>query len=562
VSVRAGAERLQERQVTTTPDPPPEVIAPTAREERPPKNRVVTLPVVVLAVGLLVAAMLAAGANALRNSNEDRLLREQVREASAVVTAAIGSGDGQLAAAAAVARATSGDPTAFRELFAPRTRNGRSYAAATLWRTDVSPPRMIASLGIPIALAHEDAAARSSFFARATSVNGVAVNDLLDGPSRRIGYGAASSDHRYLVYVEQVLPANRRAQVASNSAFANFDYALYLGSEARPDQVLASSTGGTALRGRQAFAVVPFDDSHLRLVMSPRSNLGGAFLAWLPVLLGVLGLLLALLTAGLVKRLVRRRKHAEGLAGDLESAASNISALYDEQRRVSETLQHSLLPDRLPQVDDFSCAARYVAGDRHVEIGGDWYDVMQLDDGRVFFALGDVSGRGVRAAAVMAALRYSIRAYAADGNGPAVVLSKLARLLHTEKEGHFATVLCGVADPSGHTVVFANAGHLPPLLISDGASQRISLSVGVPIGVRPADYDTDLVVVPSRATLLAFTDGLVEKRGEMLSDGYARLEGAVPDENLAVDDIVEHVLRAVAPAPDDDTAVLGMQWLT
>ena len=142
-----------------------------------------------------------------------------------------------------------------------------------------------------------------------------------------------------------------------------------------------------------------------------------------------------------MRRLVGRRQHAEELA-------TENARLFAQQRTVAQTLQHSLLPDVLPEVAGASVAVRYLAGAEEVDIGGDWYDVIALDGGRTLFIVGDVSGRGLRAATVMAALRFGARAYAAEGDEPEIILSKLSQLLSVDRDGHFATVLCGDARSS------------------------------------------------------------------------------------------------------------------
>ena len=149
-------------------------------------------------------------------------------------------------------------------------------------------------------------------------------------------------------------------------------------------------------------------------------------LQWL--LLGF-GLLLSAGAATLTERLVRRREHAQRLADELGEIADENARLYAAQRTVAQTLQHSLLPDDAPRHPRTRGGARYIAGVADIDIGGDWYDVIELDDGHILFVVGDVSGRGLPAATVMASLRYAIRAYAAQGDDPATILTKLGALI-------------------------------------------------------------------------------------------------------------------------------------
>ncbi len=249
-------------------------------------------------------------------------------------------------------------------------------------------------------------------------------------------------------------------------------------------------------------------------MVTPRHPLGGTFAQRLPWLVAIVGLLLSLGAAALTARLIDRRRHAERLAASLERIAKENRRLYAEQRTIARTLQHALLPERLPTVDGVETSARYEAGVKGVEIGGDWYDLIALDDRRLLLVVGDVSGRGVRAAATMAALRFAIQAYAAQDDPPDVILSKLSKIMNVNRGGQLATILCAVVDIEAHRLTVTSAGHLPPLLISNGTSMFVESDIGVPIGVRSsATYTSTSIDTPPSATLLAFTDGLVERTG-------------------------------------------------
>ena len=362
---------------------------------------------------------------------------------------------------------------------------------------------------------------------------------------------------RYVVYAEAAIPKDRRARVDQNSAFNDLDYAIYLGDTQDTNLLIGSSrpSDELPLRGRHDSEAVPFGDSKLRIEMSPRQELGGELLRDLPWALLLAGFLLSLGAAILVGRLVGRRQHAE------EFATEN-ARLFAQQRTVAQTLQHSLLPEVLPEVAGASVAVRYLAGVEEVDIGGDWYDVIALDDGRTLFIVGDVSGRGLRAATVMAALRFGARAYAAEGDEPEIILSKLSQLLSVDRDGHFATVLCGMLDPRAHTLVVANAGHLQPLMITDEGASFIDAHVGLPIGVSSgSQYERTEVQLPAHGTLLAFTDGLVERRGQMLDVGLERLRRAVIGNSRSLDEMLDHVVDDLTQdGTDDDTALLGVAW--
>ncbi|MGZ4756650.1 MAG: PP2C family protein-serine/threonine phosphatase [Acidimicrobiia bacterium] len=190
--------------------------------------------------------------------------------------------------------------------------------------------------------------------------------------------------------------------------------------------------------------------------------------------------------------------------------------------------------------------------------------MLPRDDGQLLFVVGDVSGRGLRAATIMASLRYAIHAYAAQGDSPTDILTKLSKLLADGGNDGFATVLCGTIDVDTREVTIASAGHLPPLLITNAEAELVTILTGVPVGVlRPVPYRSVTISMPPHATLLVFTDGLIERRGESLDVGLERLRTAA----LGVDGSLEHLLTVIVDdlmtaGPDDDTAVLGVRWRT
>jgi serine phosphatase RsbU (regulator of sigma subunit) len=175
--------------------------------------------------------------------------------------------------------------------------------------------------------------------------------------------------------------------------------------------------------------------------------------------------------------------------------------------------------------------------------------------------VGDVSGRGIGAAATMASLRNSIIAYAAQRDGPAAVLTKLSRLVSGRTHDYFATVLCGLLDIDKHELTIASAGHLPPLLIDGRGARFVDLAVGAPVGATSAAaYDETTISVPSPATLIGFTDGLVERRGETLDVGLERLRTAAAGA-LELEQLVARILDDLASEDaHDDTAILAIRW--
>ncbi len=164
----------------------------------------------------------------------------------------------------------------------------------------------------------------------------------------------------------------------------------------------------------------------------------------------------------------------------------------------------------------------------------------------------------------MASLHYAIRAYATQGDPPTEILTKLSGLLHIGKDGQFATVLCAIVEVDGHRITLANVGHPPPILISPSGGEIVTAAVGPPVGINEGSrYDAVTLDVPPRATLLAFTDGLIERRGESIDEGLARLRGAANAGDRSLDDLLTRVVREALPdQSQDDTAILGLAWKT
>ncbi|MGY2075011.1 SpoIIE family protein phosphatase [Blastococcus sp. SYSU DS0828] len=246
-----------------------------------------------------------------------------------------------------------------------------------------------------------------------------------------------------------------------------------------------------------------------------------------------------------------------------------LEALYARSRRIvraAETLQRSLLSDP-PEPDHLAVAVRYVPAAREAQVGGDWYDVFQQPDGSTVLVIGDVVGHDTEAAATMSQLRGLLRGIAYDSAaGPAEVLSRLDAAIEGLDLGALATVLVGRLDrPAGSAedrtrLRWASAGHLPPLLVAPDGTQQLLVPdrPGLLLGVDPsavrAEHQT---VVPPGATLLLYTDGLVERRDQVFDDGVELLGRALAElRHLPVTEMCDALIDRLLPEGGEDDVAL------
>ena len=249
------------------------------------------------------------------------------------------------------------------------------------------------------------------------------------------------------------------------------------------------------------------------------------------------------------------------LVADRVALAVDRAAAYERAQDIAEVLQRILLPERLPDVPGIDLAGRYQAGDSSVVVGGDWYDAIPTTDGRILVMIGDVMGRGVRAAAVMAQLRNAGRVAAARDHGPAQIISQLNRLVGALDEGRFATLVCLLIDPGSGSVSFSNAGHPPPLLrLRDGTTAFLREALGPPLGASDHDYDDYTLIAPMGSVFILYTDGLVEARNLPLTAGLRRLATSAAEQSGSASAMCDHLLQAaLSTGPvDDDVAVLAV----
>jgi serine phosphatase RsbU (regulator of sigma subunit) len=518
---------------------------------------------IVVALGLLITGAVSWTAWSLNRDNEHRLLAVQTRQAGAVLASTILSIRDPLDTALQIETATGGSGEQFSRYLANYVGPGRLFRSATLYQRDAAGARVVATQGAPTNLTSTSAEAQA-FIGRAFRSPDFVVTSIQNGSSQTIGYAIADAkDPEYAVYAERAIPANRRVPVESDSAFADLDYATYLGATATASDLATTDLppDRLPLTGDTSRVIVPFGDTSLILIASPRSQLGGTLGEALPWAFLIGGVLLTLGTAVVTHQLVRRRRDAEQDARTISSLYERLDTLYENQRTIAQTLQQALLPQRDPDIPVLEIATRYVAGADGVDIGGDWYSMVPIDDHHVAFVVGDVSGRGVDAAAIMARLRFTVRAYLVEGHTPEVALEMCSRQLEVGRDGHLATVLVGVGDLDTRSITVANAGHLNPLVVSPQKADYVSTTVGRPLGVGPNPYLPTSLTIPAGAAFLAFTDGLIERRGESIDVGLARLARSAIGGGSSPPDLVDRVVRDLADGgSDDDIAILAFRW--
>jgi serine phosphatase RsbU (regulator of sigma subunit)/CheY-like chemotaxis protein/anti-sigma regulatory factor (Ser/Thr protein kinase) len=254
------------------------------------------------------------------------------------------------------------------------------------------------------------------------------------------------------------------------------------------------------------------------------------------------------------------------LAAERMATAIDHVQRYADSRQLVETLQRSLLPDQLPHQAGLELAARYLPGGLAPQIGGDWYDAVELGNGRTAVMIGDAVGHGIRAATRMSELRNALRAFAIEGHNPAAALQQLDRVVEvTIGPGMVATALFLLIDAQEGTVTVARAGHPPPALrTADGEVSFLDTEGTLPVGLdqnRRAEEGT--FTIGPGDTLLLFTDGLIETRDEPITTGFQRLRDAFASAPEAVESVCDHVLSATSGNHDrdDDVALLVVRLL-
>jgi GAF domain-containing protein/anti-sigma regulatory factor (Ser/Thr protein kinase) len=258
------------------------------------------------------------------------------------------------------------------------------------------------------------------------------------------------------------------------------------------------------------------------------------------------------------------RDFIESMAGQAALALGR-ARVFESERSTAETLQRSVLPASLPRVEGMQLAARYLPGGHGVAVGGDWFDAIELHDGRLGLVIGDVMGKGVHAAASMGQLRNALRAFSVERLKPSSALARLDRLGDETLESAFATVVYAVVDPRNGVLRFSSAGHPPPVVaFPDGRVELLEGGRGLPLGtgMRP-QYRQAVAELPAGSVLVLYSDGLVERRGQSIDDGLEKLLTAIREAPKDPERLLEHILeQVVGDSPrTDDIALLTARLL-
>ena len=247
----------------------------------------------------------------------------------------------------------------------------------------------------------------------------------------------------------------------------------------------------------------------------------------------------------------RQAELALAAATAREQAAAREHAIADE-------LQRTLMPERTFDVEHLDIATYYRAGVQGTQVGGDWYDIIELGGGRTAFVVGDVMGRGVGAAALMGQLRSAIRAFSKLDLPPAELLEHLDSLVHDMAGDQIVTCVYGIFDSTDQCLRYANAGHLPPLLVSPGSPVVRLQGEGPPLGAGYFGMRTEEIPLERGSTVTFYTDGLVERRGRDIDVGIDALARQLEVyAGAALPGLPETLVWELLPdGPDDDVAIL------
>lgn len=510
-----------------------------------------------LVIGLVLSTVVCWGARNVQQDQESHLLRGRAGEVGLILTQAINAIPARLKAQGALLNATDQSVSAYEKAAAIDVTAGARPVSYAWLRSSMD--------GSFVVLGAQGSALRQGQVVaddRAATMNKALQDPLLIstgvlGQQRAIGFalGPPAAPAGTVLYQQNMLgPQINPPRQAASAPFSNLDVALYSAARPDPAQVLVSTSTHLPLTGKVELRTLPVGSGTWVIAASAQEPLTGRLAAAAPWLLLGGGILLSFLVAAVVETTDRRRRDA------LER--------YRSERASTELFQRNLLP-RLPALPELDIAARYLPSERGQEVGGDWFDVFPLPSGEVGVVIGDVMGHDLLAASGMAQVRSALRAFARQEQDPGRVLDLLDDLVTSLEVTELATVFYGSLGAPGsdgsRLLRWCNAGHLPPVLrLGDGSHAVLhdgsSLLIGSPLTVL---RETTSRVIPSGATLLLFTDGLVETPGGALDDAIEALAASLSTPGiLTADALCEVAVSTLEPrARRDDVALLAVRTL-
>jgi serine phosphatase RsbU (regulator of sigma subunit) len=501
----------------------------------------------------------AAVSHEIHEQTEQRLLERATEEAAAMLDAAVSEAQAPLVAAARAAEATDGDPAVFTDLVGPIIEDDASLRVAALVAADSG--ERLAVVGDPSAAIESTVGggtdslpspAEPVVTSRLDTAADPVVAYLIGDPRRE--------QPRFYVYAEHDLAVDSLIQDrADDGQLAALDHALYLGGD-DPEQLLSSSAGDIAPGRRRATATIPIGDTELVLVMTPTGQLGSWLLAQLWWIVLVSGVIVTLAAAALLRRLNESREQAVVLANETVH-------VYHEQRDIAETLQLALLPQHLRSPPGSELATRYWPAVSAHLIGGDFYDVFQIDRHRWALVIGDVCGHGFSAAALTGLIRHTLRSAARFSYSPAEMLRSIHAAVVEHDPNTFCTVCLIVFMPDrsgGGELIVALGGHPQPLLRRRQGEVSAIGTPGTLLGMVEPDLVVTSTVVEPGDTLVLYTDGLTDAPGEH-GVPLSEIESTVASKgDLDVGELADSIRalqRARLPeGTSDDTALLVIRF--
>jgi serine phosphatase RsbU (regulator of sigma subunit) len=515
--------------------------------------------IAVIVAGVVIVGGATIVTEVLHRDTEQRLLDQRTGEAGAVLSTAISGLQTPLSSAAELAETTNGDPDAFRAVMGRLVgrATGNRFVAAQLYSASSTTP--IVSMGDPTALAAAGPVGVQAMLDKAAAAQALSVNDLLDQPERRLGYAYKSvqTPTRFVVYAETAVP-QRTSASRTTGPFQDLEYATYI-DRATSDELLYASVGEVPIKGRTSTTAVPFGDRQLVLVTTTSAILAGQLSRLLPYLIAIVGAILIVVGALVTQLLLRRRSQAVALADD-------VSRLYEDQRHRTETLQRSLLPRELPQPPGVQVAARYWPADKTSEIGGDFYDLFEIESGRWGVTIGDVCGKGIEAAALTGVTRHTIRAAARHLDSPADVLGWTYEAIRGYDSETYATVCFGflrLIDNRAELDI-ALAGHPGPLLYRSAGTVEALGARGTVLGLVQPHVSRTRYSIAAGDTVIFYTDGITDAPGEQavpLNELEDAVRQSVHSGPTGMVDAIRARIESHRPGGSgDDTAILVLQF--